>query len=120
ICSSIKNNNLISKQIEAKTVEAASEIFAKENNINPESIFGPFYRKKTDNLQKNSEIKFRATAENIQGIYDNWNITAMPLITPKDCVYVMFNSRIDNKKMSKPKSTILKLTEIKNEKNVIK
>lgn len=121
ICNSIKNNKLVSKQIEARTLEDATTIFEKEYQAKAETVFGPFYRKKTGNLKINSEIKFNPIGENIQGVYDNWNITAMKLINPKDCVYVMFNNRIDDKKIPKPKPTILKLAEIKqNEKNTSK
>lgn len=120
ICSSIKDGNLISSQIETQTIEEALSIFEKENNIKAESIFGPFYRKRTSNLKKNSEIKFKI-GKNIQAVYDNWNITAMPLITPENSVYVMFNNRIDNKKITKPNPTVLKITEIKeNEKSITK
>jgi hypothetical protein len=121
VCSAIKDNNLISKMIEANTIEDAFNLFEKENNIKPLSTFGPFFKKKAGILNKNFDIKFKADATK-QIIYNGWKCTALPLTTPKDCFYLFFNNRIDGQKINKPKPIIVSDNDIKenNEKIILK
>ena len=83
----------------------------KEFQIKPQSILGPFYRKKTGILDKNADIKFKF-GENKQGIYNGWHITALPLVSPESSVYVLYNKRIDGQKIQKPKSAVVRMKEI--------
>lgn len=107
VCSGLCDNTLISKPIEASSVEDASDQFEKLHKIKPAAILGPFYRKRSLNLNKNFEINFMK-GENQKGTYSGWYATAIPLLTPANSLYLLFDNRVDGKKMPKPKSIIIR------------
>lgn len=111
VCSSVKNNSLISSTVDGETVAEAALNFEKSFQVKPESVLGPFYRKKMGILENQTNLKF--SKNTINGFYDGWIIKGMILEEPKDCVYVLFESRIDGRKVQKPTATILKLEDIK-------
>jgi hypothetical protein len=111
VCSAVRKNNLVSKMIESDNIEDCCDIFELENGMKPEIVFGPFFKKKTGNLEKNRTVKFSAEKSK-QGIYDGWHITAMPLLEPVDCAYLIFNKRADGEKNPKPNGMIVKINDI--------
>lgn len=111
VCSVIKENILLSKAIDADSIDESCLVFEKEYNVKPESILGPFYKKKTGVLEKNCNIQFKF-GQNKQGIYNGWHITALPLLNPLDSVYLLYNKRVDGQKSQKPQSTVVKIKEI--------
>jgi hypothetical protein len=111
VCSAIKENVLLSKMIESLTVEDSCILFEKEYGIKPQIMYGPFYKKKTGILDKNFDIKFKI-GQNKQGIYNGWHVTAMPLMSPPDSVYLLYNKRVDGKKIQKPGAMVIKSKEI--------
>jgi hypothetical protein len=115
VCSAVrdtgyKDNVLLSKMIEANTIEEAVNIFDKEYDTKPDVVFGPFYKKKTSTLNKDFDIKFKFGEKRI-GIFNGWYITAMLLLNPPDSVFVLYGDRVDGKKIDKPKSIVIKLNE---------
>lgn len=111
VCSAIKNNILLSKMIDAPTVEDSCFIFEKEFEIKPHIVYGPFYKKKTGILNKNFDIKFKF-GPNKHGIHNGWHITAMPLINPPDSAYLLYNKRVDGQRLAKPNAIVIKMKEI--------
>lgn len=111
VCNAIKDNVLISKMIDCQTVEDSVRIFETENGIKPQTVYGPFYKKKTNVLDKDFDIRFMF-GQNKQGVYNGWTVTMMPLLSPTGCVYVLYNKRIDGQKIRKPKACVVKLNEI--------
>lgn len=111
VCSAIKDTNLISKMIESQSIEDSCSFFEKENGIKPQVVYGPFYKKKTSTLDKNFDIKFKF-GQNKQGIYNGWHVTAMPLASPEDSAYLLYNKRVDGQKIQKPTAMVVKLKEI--------
>jgi hypothetical protein len=111
-CSAIKNELLISEMIEADSIEKACEVFEEAHKIKPESIFGPFFKKRTKILDSNREIRF-SFGSSKKGIYNDWFCTALPLIKPSDCFYLLFDKRIDGTKSAKPAQTIINQKDLK-------
>lgn len=111
VCSAVKDNTLVSKMIESASVEDSYSLFEKENGIKPQIVLGPFYKKKTGILDKNFDIKFKF-GPNKQAIYNGWHVTAMPLLSPLDSVYLLFNKRVDGLKTQKPHAMVVKAKEI--------
>jgi hypothetical protein len=111
VCAAIKDNNLIQEEIVATVLEEAYDIFEKNYNIKPQIVQGPYYRKKLGKLNKDFDIRFKF-GENLHGIYDGWEITAMPLINPANSVFVLFDRRVNGELMKKPQSIVLRMDEI--------
>ena len=113
VCSAVKNGELISKMIETKNIDEARAAFEKEYLAKPETIFGPFYKKKTSVLNKNCDIKFKSNEANKRGIYNDWYVSAMPLESPTDSFYLFYDKRIDGQKLPKPNIMIIKSKELR-------
>lgn len=111
VCSAIKENILISKMVEAQTLEGSYVIFETENGIKPQMVLGPFYKKKSNVLEKNTSLRFKF-GQNMQGNYNGWLITAMPLLSPPDSAYVLFNKKIDGSRATKPNAMVVKIKDI--------
>src|ERR1700674_3382488 len=92
VCSAIKNEELISKWIEAETFEVAQKLFEKDNGIIPQTILGPCYKKKTGILNSNTSLNFKP-GQSKKGIYKDWNITAMILSNPINSACVFYEER---------------------------
>ena len=97
--------------IESDNVENCCNIFSEENGIKPEVIYGPFFKKRTGNLEKNRVVKFSGEKSK-KGVYNGWEIVAMPLLEPVDCAYLIFDKRVDGQKNIKPTGTIVKNNDI--------
>jgi len=126
-CSAIKDNKLISIQLESGNRQIATDIFQKQYNILPEVILGPFYEKQRTNDPKPPKQKIDPKPKKIQqrhnnvklgmlntnhGTYDGWNITYIPVKEEPDLAFVFYNSRIDKAKIPKPYKTIIEIKDI--------
>ncbi len=111
VCSSIKNGILICKMIESQDRDNACKIFESENEIKPQIVLGPFFKKKVGVLDSEVVIKFSGVTK--KAIYNEWNVKAVLLSSPEGHAYIFYDKRIDNKKIQKPVSTIVKLEELK-------
>lgn len=112
VCSVIKDNALVSKMVESLTIEDSCILFEKEFGVKPQTVFGPFYQKKSSVLEKNVDIKFKI-GPNKQGIYNGWFVTVMPLENPPDSGYLLYNKQADGHKELKPLPTVVKMKDIK-------
>lgn len=100
------NTEIISKIVEAESVEVASSVFREEFKLKPREILGPFFKKKTQMLESTVELKF-STSSFIKAEYNDWLVNAFLLDEPKDHAYLVFISHLHNKKISSPKGTIV-------------
>lgn len=112
VCSAIINGKLFSEMIEQETSEEAQKRFVAKYEAKPESILGPFYRKRTGVLL-NSQAQVRFTGKHVAAIFNEWYVKAMLLSQPEDCVWVFFDLRVDGKKQPKPQSFIMKAEELR-------
>jgi len=111
VCSAVLNNKLVSEMIEQETSDEATKRFVAKHNSNPESVLGPFYRKRTGVLL-NNQAQVRFTGKSRTAVFNEWYVKAMILELPEDCVWVFFDARVDGKKQPKPQSFIMKTEEI--------
>lgn len=112
VCCGLSNNRINSKSIEAKTAEEAISLFEKEFGFKPENIHGPYYRQRAGILDNTREIEF--SNEKKKAIYRDWDVIACLLKHPANCAYLLFDKRVDGKKVPKPVGTfIVKLEELK-------
>jgi len=115
VCVAVKHNDIADHQLHtrtiiANTVEDACIKYEQEFGFQPDEVFGPFYKKKSGMLNKNFDIKF-APKSKLTGTFNDWNITAMPLLNPPDSVYVIYDTKIDGTKTNKPSAMIMKTNE---------
>lgn len=113
VCSAIVNGKLVSEMIEQETSEEAQARFSKKYNSKPESILGPFYRKRTGVLMNAGAAQVRFTGKSKLAVFNDWYVKAMILEVPEECVWVFFDTRVDGKKQPKPQSFIMKAEELK-------
>jgi hypothetical protein len=115
VCSVItEDNKLLNNIINSNTQEEASSIFEQQNNgIKPKEILGPFYKKKTQILESTRSLKF--TSQSKKMYYNDWLVNALFLEEPKDCAYLIFVKRVDDKKLPHPKGAIITpISELRN------
>ena len=115
ICNAIQNNILISQKIEAQSLDEALGIFEKEFKIKAQNFHGPFaYRR--DRSLGSREIVFGTRS--INAIFNDWKVKAILLKNPPDCAFLLFQERVDGKKVARPKGTfIIKCEDLKYETN---
>lgn len=107
VCASIFNNELFTKIIPADSQKEAIDFFAKQYGHSPKDVLGPFLKKKTQIIETTRVLKF--TSQTRKAIYNDWIVTAFTLIDPPDQAYLVFNRRVDDKKMPLPKGTVTAL-----------
>lgn len=110
VCSAVVEGKLATEVIELNTSEESCQIFEKKYSAKPQSVQGPFYRKRMGFLDSQTDVKF--TGKTRKGIYMDWYCTLMVLDNPPDCVWVFFDNKVDDKKVPKPKSVIVKEEEV--------
>lgn len=105
VLSAIKEAKIASKTIQAASAKEAESFFVNEFGIKPEIISGPFFKKRGCTQTSVSNIKFNGVTK--KAIYDGWNVTAQFLSEPENSAYLLFNSRVDGKDITKPKGHII-------------
>lgn len=115
VCCAVQEGKLLSKSIESETSEQAIDLFTDEFGVKPDNIYGPYYRKRDTVLDNTREIEFTGISK--KAIYKDWYVIASILKFPKDTAYLLFDKRVDGKKVPKPSGTfIIKLDEMKESK----
>ena len=105
VCAAVnEDGDLICKTIQATGVGDAIEAFKKEFSIAPQQSFGPFYKKRTQIMEKTRELKFGNQCKKAD--YNGWLVNAFFLEMPVDQAYLVFLKRMDGKKLPTPKGTI--------------
>ena len=105
VCASISNKNeLLIKPILSTSPTEASNIFAEQFGIVPQSILGPWFKKRTQVVESTRELKF--TNQIKKAIYNDWVVNAFMLKEPENQAYLIFLKRVDDKKIPLPKGIV--------------
>lgn len=112
-CASAVDNKIISKMIEADNSEIAIKTFEVETGIKVQVIHGPCFMKRAGILDNTRDIKFAGSSKRC--IYKDWVVNALLLKNPENSAYLLFDKRVDEKKMPKPTGTfVVHLDELRN------
>lgn len=112
VCSAFHNQMLLSHTVEAINDEDAMKKFEEKYGAKAQIINGPFFRKRSFGLPNAQNIKF--AGKSVEAIYNEWLVSALLLKEPVNCAYLLFDKRVDNKKLPKPAGTfIVKLDDIR-------
>lgn len=104
VCASLLDNQLITKILPANSPDEARELFAEQYHHTPKEILGPFFKKRTQIIDKNRVLKFSNQTK--KAIYGDWIVNAILLVDPIDQAYLVFTKRVDGKKMTLPRGII--------------
>lgn len=107
VCSSILDGNLISKIVSAQSEDEAFSLFNNSENVKPQIILGPFYKKRVKPIDNIQMLKFSTDNKVRKGIYDDWIVNVFNLLEPANHAYLVFIKRVDDKKVSSPKGIIV-------------
>lgn len=106
VCSAIsETNELLSESIPSGSVEDATKIFIEKCGNKPQTIFGPFFKKKTQVLENTTNIRLSNLKKKAE--YNGWIVLATILKYPENYAFLLFNKRIDGKNLPKPQGTIV-------------
>lgn len=107
MCSSIYNNEILSKIIPASSKKEAGIIFDNKFKIQAQEILGPFLDVKKKVLETTKILKFSDNKIH-KAFYNDWLVNAFYLLEPADHAYLVFIKRIDGIKNNQPpKGTII-------------
>lgn len=113
VCCALSENKIISKTVEADNSEEAMNTFEIDNGVKAQIIHGPFFQKRAGVLDNTREIKFTGTSK--RGIYKDWIVNALLLKDPVNSAYLLFDKRVDGRKMPKPTGTfVIQVDELRN------
>lgn len=113
VCIAVLENKIISRMIESANSEDAMKNFEIENEIKAQIVHGPFFMKRVGVLDNTREIKFTGTSK--RGIYKDWIVNALFLKDPENSAYLLFDKRVDGRKMPKPTGTfVVHIDELRN------
>lgn len=108
VCAAIsEKGDLITKVINANTSLDAKKQFKEEFLVDPKEIMGPFTKKRTRVIENTRTLKFDTKSDKKSAIYNDWVVDAFPLTEPAEHVYLIFQKRIDEKKMAPPQGTVI-------------
>ncbi len=106
VCAAVNSiGELAVKMISAGSPAEASSIFTNECLIAPKEILGPFYKKRAQVLETVRVLKF--SNQNKKAIYNDWFVQAHLLKEPENQAYLVFIKRVDDKKITPPKGTVV-------------
>ncbi len=105
VCCGLVEGAVISNTIEADSPEEAQKKFEDETKAKAEGCHGPFYAKKIAIKEECNNVQF--SGESQKAIYNNWYVTALLTSEPRNCAYLLFDRRVDGKKMPRPSGTII-------------
>lgn len=107
VCSGISNNGeLVSQIIPGQTPQEASASFLELNKLDAKTVLGPFYKKKTQILETTRSLQFASSIFK-KAEYNGWLVNAFMLVEPANQAYLIFLKRVDDKKITIPKGTII-------------
>jgi hypothetical protein len=104
VCSAIVKGMLTNKILPAASPNEAADLFSKEFEMRPQEVLGPFYKKRTQELETNRSLKIYGLPK--RAIYNEWVVDAFTLEEPNNYAYLVFLKRADGKKIPMPKGTI--------------
>lgn len=105
VCAAVNTDgDLVCKTIQATGVGDAIELFKKEFSLAPQQSFGPFYKKRTQIMEKTRELKFTNVCKKAE--YNGWLVNAIFCEEPADQAFLVFLKRVDGKKVPMPQGAI--------------
>ncbi len=105
VCASIsQDGDLIAEIFSGNNPSEASEKFSEKYSQAPQSILGPFFKKRAQVLENTRELKF--TNQTKKAIYNDWMVNAFILTEPENQAYLVFIRRVDDKKLPIPNGII--------------
>ena len=104
-CGLTDTNELVTDIIPGTDQVEATQMFFDLHCIKAQEVLGPFYRKKTQVLENTRSLKFANVTK--KAIYNGWKVDAFLLKEPEEHAYLIFKKRVDGKKMSTPKGTMV-------------
>lgn len=106
VCTAVKENSqLLSEIIAAESDTEASNIFLEKFNIKPQSVLGPFIKKKLPPVQINQSIKFAGIPK--KAIYNDWLVNAFLLKEPINHAFLIFIKKVNGDSQASPKGTTI-------------
>lgn len=113
VCCSVIDGKLISKMIESDNSEDAMLVFFKDNNVKAQVVHGPFFIKRAGVMDNTREVVFSGSSK--RAIYKEWHVNALLLKDPENSAYLLFDRRVDGKKIPKPTGTfVVHVDELRN------
>jgi len=107
VCAALsEQGELLTKIVNATTSLEAKKLFKDEFNVDPKEIMGPFHKKQTQILETTRTLKFAQQNKKQVAIYHDWYVDAFFLTDPVDHAYLIFQKRVDDKKVAPPKGTV--------------
>lgn len=100
-----KESELITKIISSDSQNEAKDLFFKQTTLKALEILGPFYKKRNQVIENTRVLKFSDKTYKAQ--FNDWLVNAFLLKEPENHAYLVFIKRLDNKKQSIPKGTII-------------
>lgn len=100
-----KSSDFVSKVIQAVSQEEAASLFFEQTGIKTKTIHGPFRPKRAQVVENTRTLKF--ATEQKRAWYNDWEVNALFLKEPENHAYLVFIKRVDGKKQSAPKGTIV-------------
>lgn len=105
VCASLSpDGDLIAETVAGASPNEASEKFSEKYSVKPQTILGPFFKKRAQVLENTRTLKI--TNEVKKAIYNDWIVNAFILKEPENQAYLVFIKRVDEKKLPTPKGTI--------------
>lgn len=102
----LDKNEIISKVIKSVSQEEASSLFLDQTGIKATIIHGPFRPKRTQVLENTRTLKFSNNPQK-KAIFNEWEVNALFLKEPENHAYLIFIKRVDDKKQTPPKGTVV-------------
>ena len=100
-----KDGKLCTLESEALTKVDAIFNFINKYDFSPDDVFGPFSARREGSRRKMTNVKF--STNSYDGIYNNWNVSVTELTSPKNYVFVLFNSTVDGSKQKVPNGEVV-------------
>ncbi len=94
----------VSKIVPADSPKEATSLFSEEMQLDAKEVLGPFFKKRTQVVETTRVLKF--TNQSKKAVYNDWFVTAFILQEPENHAYLVFNKRIDEKKITAPQGAI--------------
>lgn len=105
VCASISpDGDLIAETLVGASPSEASQKFSEKYSHSPQTILGPFFKKRAQVLENTRTLQLTNQAK--KAIYNDWLVTAFILKEPENQAYLVFIKRVDEKKLPTPKGII--------------
>lgn len=111
VSSAIVKEKLVSELLEAEDRKTAEQKFEEKFQTSPTFLFGPFFKKRIfQPLLPNTDLIL--SGETKKAIFNGWFVSANILKNPPNSAFLIFESRLDGKKMSRPQNRVVLLQDL--------